>query len=337
MASNRIPSVIRREKADEAFRRRGRVVRGGAAGDQRLRRGFVPVIARILLLAAILVAPLARAQVSLTHVHGLAYSADGKRLMIPSHHGLAIYEAGRWSNGGGPRHDYMGFAATAGGLYSSGHPVPGSGLVNPFGLLRSRDGARSWEKLGLEGESDFHLLAAGWNSGVIYVWNEQPNSRMRNAGLHFTTSEGFAWVRAEARAVTGKPRALAAHPTDPKLVAVATAEGVFESSDAGRSFARIAPAEGTAVFYDLDGKHLWHGRYDGQPRLARARLRGGPAALLALPPLHEDAVAYMAQNPARHGEYAIATFRRSVYLSPDAGRSWQQIAREGSARDAGSR
>lgn len=295
------------------------------------------MIGRSLLFAAALVAATAHAQVTLTHVHGLAYNVDGKRLMIPSHHGLAIYESGRWSNAPGPRHDYMGFAATAGAIYSSGHPAPGTGLVNPFGLLRSRDGGTSWERLVLEGESDFHLLAAGWKSGAVYVWNEEANSRMRGAGLHLTTSEGFSWSAQLAKGLEGMPRALAAHPADARLVAVAAAGGVFESSDAGRSFSRIAPAEGTAVFYDLDGKHLWYGRYDGQPRLARASLRGGPAAQVALPPLREDAVAYIAQNPARRGEYAIATFRRSVYLSSDGGRNWRQIAHEGSARDAGQR
>src|SRR5688572_7919185 len=93
----------------------------------------------------------AQSSVTLTHVHGLAYSADGKRLMIPSHHGLALYESGRWSKAPGPQHDYMGFSATAKYLYSSGHPAPDSGLVNPFGLIRSRDGGNTWEKLGLEG------------------------------------------------------------------------------------------------------------------------------------------------------------------------------------------
>jgi len=49
------------------------------------------------------VTALAHAQVTLTHVHGLAYSSDGKRLMIPSHHGLAVYEAGKWSKAPGPQ------------------------------------------------------------------------------------------------------------------------------------------------------------------------------------------------------------------------------------------
>lgn len=78
----------------------------------------------------------AQPAVTLTHVHGLSYSADGRQLIIPSHHGLAVYEGGKWSK------------------------APGSGLVNPFGVIRSRDGGKTWDKLGFEGESDFHLLAA---------------------------------------------------------------------------------------------------------------------------------------------------------------------------------
>src|SRR5260221_2942064 len=113
---------------------------------------------KIFLAAALLVAGAAYAQVTLVHVHGLSYSPDGKRLMIPSDHGLAIYENGKWSKAPGPQHDYMGFSATSKYVYSSGHPAPRSGLVNTFGLLRSRDGGKTWYKLGLEGESDLHML-----------------------------------------------------------------------------------------------------------------------------------------------------------------------------------
>ena len=77
---------------------------------------------RLVLLSGMLLAPLAAAHhetpsghagaVTLTHVHGLAYSADGKQLMVPSHHGLAVYREGKWSKAPGPMHDYMGFAAT---------------------------------------------------------------------------------------------------------------------------------------------------------------------------------------------------------------------------------
>lgn len=284
-------------------------------------------------LLALMLAGTAQAQVTLVHVHGLGYSPDGKRLMIPSHFGLAIYENGKWSKAPGAEHDYMGFAATSSALYSSGHPAAGSGLVNPFGLLRSHDGGRTWDKLGLEGESDFHLLATSWRTNAIYVWNAAANSRMSRAGLHYTMTEGLTWNAASAKGVDGDPFALAVHPDDAKAVALATSKGIYESSDQGENFAQVAGDQGTAVFFDLDGKHLWYGSYDGrQPRLTRTRLKSGPPTQFKLPPLTQDAVAYVAQNPARRGEYAIATFRRNVYLSKDAGRTWVAIAQAGQTR-----
>ncbi len=287
---------------------------------------------RALLFANVAFIGLAHAQVTLMHVHGLSYSADGKQLMIPSHRGLAVYENGRWSKAPGPQHDYMGFSATSKHLYSSGHPAPGSGLVNPFGLIRSRDGGKTWDKLGLEGESDFHLLATGWNTNAVYVWNHAPNSRMREPGLHYTLSDGFSWKAARAAGLQGDPHALAVHPDDATAVAVATSTGIFESSDSGEKFVRIAGSQGTAVFFDLDGKQLWYASFDGQARLARARLRGGPTVQIKLPPLKDDAVAYIAQNPAKREEYAIASFGRNVYLTKDAGRTWTAIAERGEAK-----
>jgi hypothetical protein len=285
---------------------------------------------RFALLAGLIAATSAQAGVTLTHVHGLAYSADGKRLMIPSHHGLAIYENGKWSKAPGPQHDYMGFSATAKNLYSSGHPAPGSGMVNPFGLIRSKDGGKTWEKLGLEGETDFHLLATSWNTNAIYVWNPAPSSRMRQRGLHYTVNGGLAWKPARAAGLQGDPQALAVHPGNATTVAVATSSGVFVSRDSGERFEPVANGvQGVSAFFDLDGKRLWYGAFDGQARLARVPVGGGKAQAVELPALGRDAVAYIAQSPAVRTEYAIATFERSVYLSKDSGRSWSPLAVRG--------
>jgi hypothetical protein len=90
-----------------------------------------------------------------------------------------------------------------------------------------------------------------------------------------------------------------------------------------------AGGEGLSAFFDLEGKRLWYGSFDGQARLMRLPLDNGHPAKVGLPPLKNDAVAYIAQNPARKLEFAIATFERSVYLSKDAGESWAQIADRG--------
>src|SRR5262245_1692346 len=103
---------------------------------------------RLLVVAGLAFAPLVSVQSAETlhHVHGLAYSSDGQKLMVPSHHGLAVYSAGKWTKAPGPEHDYMGFAATQSRIYSSGHPASGSKLINPFGLIRSADGGKTWDK-----------------------------------------------------------------------------------------------------------------------------------------------------------------------------------------------
>jgi hypothetical protein len=284
-----------------------------------------------LLIAAELVGTPARADL-LTHVHGLGYSADGKRIIIPSHFGLAIYQIGKWSKAPGPEHDYMGFSVTASHIYSSGHPAAGTNLVNPFGLLRSKDAGKTWEKLGLEGESDFHVMATSWKTNAVYVWNAAPNSRMKESGLHYTLNDGFAWQRAAARGIQGNPYALAVHPDDARTVAMATPNGVFQSSDGGESFSRVSAIQGTAVLFDLDGEHLWYGSYDTAAHLTRAPLKGGTAAELKLPPLTKDAVSFIAQNPVRRDEHAIATFNRNVYVSKDAGKTWTAIAERGEAK-----
>lgn len=287
-----------------------------------------------LLAAVVLVlaAPVLGQGVTLHHVHGLAFSTDGRQLFIPIHTGLAVYEDGRWSAAPGPRHDYMGFVAAQDRFYSSGHPAPGSGLVNPFGLMRSRDGGRTWDKLGLQGESDFHVLAVGYRTNAIYVFNPAPNSRMKTPGIYSTRNDGLGWRPAAAKGLPGQVIALAAHPADPNTVAATTREGVFLSKDGGDTFARAASGEALAVHFDLDTKHLWFSGHDGTPRLYRVALDTQARTEISLPPLPRDAVAYIAQSPAAPGAYAIATFERSVFITADAGKTWRRIAERGRAQ-----
>lgn len=287
-----------------------------------------------LLAGAAMLGSAAASGISLPHVHGLAYGADGKNLYVAVHDGLVVFADDRWSRGPEPRHDLMGFTGTRDFFVSSGHPAPGSGMTNPLGLIVSEDQAKTWSRRGLEGESDFHLLAAGFESNVIYVYNAAPNSRMKQAGLHFTRDQGKSWQHAAAAGLKGGLRALAVHPTDGAMVAVGTDAGVFLSRDSGASFDSIVTGgPGLSVRFDLDGGGLWVGSFEGKPTLERRSL-GGPRLpqRADLPPLGKDAVAYIAQNPARPREIAIATFERNVLVSPDGGKTWKEIAERGQAK-----
>ena len=283
----------------------------------------------LALLALISTAGILRAEAILHHVHGLAFTPDGKALMVPVHTGLAVYRDGRWSKAPGAPHDFMGFSAAHNAIYSSGHPAPGSPLRNPLGLTKSTDGGKTWQQLGLSGESDFHLMAAGFRSNVVYVVNPEPNSRMPQPGVYFTQDDGKTWRRSAAERLSERIAGIAVHPTDAGTVAMATLDGLYVSRDSGASFKRTSPQMAvTAVLFDLDGKHLYFAAADGSA-LHRIVLDGKAKSKIALPKLGRDLVLYIAQSPAKSDDLAIATRQRDVFLSPDGGRTWKQIAREG--------
>ena len=272
----------------------------------------------------------AASSLTLTHVHGLSYSADGKRIFVPSHHGIATYSGGKWSKAAGPEHDYMGFSSTKQFVYSSGHPAPASGLVNPFGLIKSGDGGRTWRKLGLEGEADFHLMATSYGTNAVYVYAHAPNSRMSKPGIYSTVNDSFLWKRAEGKGLGGSLLNLAVHPSNNRIVAAATKSGLFLSTDGGDSFERLESGEQfLAAFFDLDEKQLWFSSYGSKPALTRLDWSSGKKTVINLPPLTNDAVAYIAQNPVTRNEYAVATLERNVYLTRDQGKTWTQIANRG--------
>jgi photosystem II stability/assembly factor-like uncharacterized protein len=267
---------------------------------------------------------------TLHHVHGLSYSADGLRLFIPMHHGLAIYSGQQWTKAPGPEHDYMGFTSTQTFFYSSGHPAPGTPLQNPLGLMKSHDGGQTWEQLGLIGEADFHLLAASYHTNTVYVFNEAANSRMPQPGLYYTTNDGKQWHTAKGAGLVGNPVSLAVHPTQNKVVAVGTRSGVYLSQDSGASFQRLTNVtQVLAVFFALDEQHLWVSSFEGKPALPRVQWQTGQTEPGALPVLEQDAVTYIAQNPVNRQAWAIATYKRDVYVSSDNGQTWQQIAKAG--------
>lgn len=295
------------------------------------------ILTRILVVCALVCSldmpvPAATA-LTLHHIHGLSYSADGKQLYIPMHYGLAAYSDGQWSQMPGPAHDYMGFAVTREFFYSSGHPALGSPLKNPFGLIKSKDRGQTWEHLGLTGEADFHLLATSYHTNTVYVFNPTANSRMPHPGLYFTTDDGRQWRAAKAAGVAGSVASLAVHPTQDKVVAVGTGSGLYLSQDYGATFQRLVRRpQVLAICFAFDEQHLWFSSFDRAPALTRLHWPTGRTEPLALPPLHQDTVTYIAHNPALPRQWAIATHKRDVYISPDDGNTWQQIARQGETR-----
>lgn len=283
---------------------------------------------RRLAAALVLAWPLwLRAEPLLIHLHAMAFSPDGTALLVSSHVGLTAWREGRWSHELETGIDITGFAAAASGLYASGHPEAGSALRDPIGLARSDDGAR-WRSLALEGEADFHVIAAGQRSDAIYVLSHLPSAAMPDPGVHLTRDEGRTWKRPAARGLRGEVLALAAHPSDEGMVAAATDRGVYLSRDAGEGFRRVFSQAVTAVSFVMDGKALMF-----TPVLAneivRLPVNGGRRSMIRLPRLRADYATHIALHPTDGGTIAVGTRRRDVYLSGDAGATWRKIADDG--------
>ncbi len=240
------------------------------------------------------------------HVHGLQVDPDSGSVLLATHEGL--FDLTDPSNERiGPLIDLMGFTASGGTLYASGHPGPGVDLPAPLGLIRSTDQGKSWELLSRQGESDFHTLAAGQDGIVGY------DGRIR------TTPDGLSWQDG--------PADLAAHAlagSESSGVVLATTEkGLQRSTDGGASWAEVQGAPllllaaldgGTAAGVAPDGR-IYTSDDAGASWMEQGSVQGTPAAI--------DVVAESAAAGASAGIW-VAT-DSGVQVSDDGGTTFTPL------------
>lgn len=194
------------------------------------------------------------------HIHGLSVNGETGQVLLATHEGL--YDVSkRTAIKIGPTNDLMGLAAAMdqGVFYASGHPGEGSSLPNPLGLIKTRDGGKTWEQVSRQNESDFHALAAT-KSGIVAF-----------DGTLRTSTDGKNWTTVAAGFT---PAALAGYPYSDTVLAT-TQEGVQRSTDGGATwtpdksspviqfaaFASAKEAVGAApdgtVYYSADAGTTW--------------------------------------------------------------------------------
>ncbi|QYR22743.1 glycosyl hydrolase [Paenibacillus sp. sptzw28] len=264
---------------------------------------------------------------TLTHVHGLGYSSDGKRLFIPAHNGLKVYADGRWIDAAGEKHDYMGFSMADNSFYSSGHPAAGSAFKNPMGLIKSTDEGKSITVLALEGEVDLHYMSVSYRTHTLYVLNSEPNSKMKKAGLFYSRDEGETWVSSPLSGVLGQITSLAVHPTQDAIVTIGTTSGAYLSKDNGQTFAAIYSGQPVSAVAFTDQGELLIGT--GKSELVSVNLETKQPSTIKTPVQNGDAIVYLSGSPTNREELAFATEKKDVYISKDHGVTWQHIADQG--------
>ncbi|MDA1475171.1 F510_1955 family glycosylhydrolase [Bacillus changyiensis] len=266
----------------------------------------------------------------LEHVHGLGYSTDGKRLIIPSHHGLVTYSDGHWDRAEGENHDYMGFSVAADGFYSSGHPAPGSDKKNPFGIMKSTDEGKNLKMLDLYGEIDFHIMGVGYQSQAIYVINPEPNSRMKFVGLYYSLNETKTWTKSKMRGISEEPTTIAVHPTNKAILALGNQSGVYLSYNYGQNFKKVlSKGQITSLVFSKDGT-LFVGGYDHKTYLLKLNVENNRSFEINIPRIaQDDAIAYLAVSSKNEKQIAFTTFKKDIYISYDQASTWLKIAEQG--------
>ena len=228
------------------------------------------------------------------HVHGLGVDPADGGLYAATHSGLFRVppdgEAQRIAN---RYQDTMGFTVAGPGVFlGSGHPDPREDDVRPplLGLIRSTDQGRTWERLSLHGEADFHALQAA--HGRVYGYDATSGTFMVSPSVGADEQE---WDRRAQLAV----RDFAVSPTDPDVVLATTPQGLAQSTDGGRTWrvGRGAPPvlvlawgrqdslygvdpEG-GVHHSADGGLTWavRGAAGGEPEAVTVDARGGAEVL----------------------------------------------------------
>lgn len=261
------------------------------------------------------------------HIHGIGYPGNDEGLYVASHHGLKIFKNGEWLETTDENHDYMGFQAVEDGFFASGHPAEGSDLKNPLGLVKSKDKGKTLDKLAFYGESDFHFLSASYRDTVLYLINEESNSKL-DRGVYVSKDRGGAWEPVELNGLDANSLGMiAVHPENGGILAMATREGVFVSGDFGKTMTRAGDYQMvTAAAYSRQSLYIAP-VYHEEIKLVRLPVEQQNAGEeLPIPNLNYDnPITYIAADPEQEGRIAFITILNDLYESEDGGKTWNQL------------
>lgn len=267
-------------------------------------------------------------KVTFSHIHGVGFTADGENALIPAHDGLRKLENGSWTVPEGDAHDYMGFTMIDSGFYSSGHPSLQTDYENPLGLVKSINEGGSIEMLGMEGEVDFHIMDAGYESHIIYAMNPEPHGTMPETGLYRSEDE-TSWEQKQMEGLDGEILSLSAHPTDVDQAAVGTIDGVYLSEDQGDTFSPVSTAAPVPALTFLANGDLLYAESTGPDTKLIVTADDEQTEIPAPDIQEEDSTGYIAQNPAHPETLLVTTTERDIFYTEDLGESWEQQAEDG--------
>jgi len=193
-------------------------------------------------------------------------------------------------------------------------------------LFRSTNGGESWTGLSFPASlrATLHALVVSPNTGV-YLVGLSDDSRAYS-GLFRSSDQGRTWSRMTALG-SRDVWSVAVFPTDSRIVAAGTAEGVFLTRDGGEHWSRISAESNHALrpvvslaFDPLD----WRMIYAGTPHLPWRTVDGGASWKPASSGMQDDSDVFSIQvaEPLRH---VFASACSGIYRSLDRGDRWTKL------------
>ena len=182
--------------------------------------------------------PPVEVETGVVHVHGLGVDPADGVLYAATHSGLfRVPEQGRAERVANRAQDTMGFSVVGPGRFiGSGHPDVREDDVRPplLGLVESDDAGRTWRRVSLHGEADFHALAAAHD--LVYGYDA-------TSGTFMVSSDREQWDARSRLPV----RDFAVDPADPDGVVATTEQGPVASTDGGRTWSALRGAPALVV------------------------------------------------------------------------------------------
>jgi photosystem II stability/assembly factor-like uncharacterized protein len=255
---------------------------------------------------------------SISHAHGLAVDvADGKRLYIPTHHGLLVLkdDAELFRIGQG-QDDLMGFSIDPKNpkiFYRSGHPQRGGNS----GFQISEDGGLIWRTVspGMNGPVDFHAMTVSpADPDVIFGWYRGELQRSRDGGKSWEVVN---------RAIA--PVGLIGHPKDSQILYAVTQGGIMMSKDQGVSWQKALPELAGAFAFAIHPQDPERLAVSQGGRGVSVSGDGGKTWDAAPERFNGETILFLSFDPRETGTLYALSDANAVYKSSDAGKAWRKV------------
>lgn len=263
------------------------------------------------------------------HIQGIGYPGNDTGLYLSTSDGLKFYKDGIWHEATSLNHDYMGFQAVKDGFIVSGQPDKNSVIKNPLGIVKSNDKGASFKNLAFSGTSSFPFLAAGYDTNIIYMINQEKSEELE-AGVYRSQDAGKTWEPVSLNGLEGDTLGMiSAHPTDPEIMAMSTRSGIFFSQDRGENVKLVSDSiMATALTFTENS--LYYAYAQEQVQMSKIDLETMENSHIKIPFLsYDNPITYIAADNKSSGTVAVSTYLKDLYESADSGENWQLLLKNG--------